>query len=920
MKRTLLLLLLLCLCPLSAALADTPTVALFYGPNAPLDELKAFDIVVVDPDHGDDPVRYRKSYSELYAYVGVGEAHPSRTWFKDIPGTARLADNRDWGSLILDLSQPVWSEFLLDRVFAPLWQKGYRGFFLDTLDSYRLARQFDEDAQQAGLVALIERLHQRFPGIQLILNRGFDIVPQVKDKIRMVAAESLFQGWDASRKRYVAVKAEDREWLLGELRKIRDLHGIPVLAIDYVSPQNRVRMRETAAQIQALGVIPWVTDATLSTLGLGGREVVPRRIAVLYDAREAPALNYTTAHRFLEMPINHLGYIAEYLDVGQALPPDILPDKYAGIVFWLTGAAPRAKAVNEWIVRQAATGVPIAFFDRLPFDSDAATLKALGLARQAGTGTDLPRITQADPMFRGEAPLRPNRNDGLPLRLSGAGTPLLTLAGEGGQTHVAAALMPWGGFALSPFVTSDIPGTEQSRWHLDPFAFLTAALRLPVIPVPDITTENGRRLLTAHIDGDGFPTRAELPGSPLASRVLLEDILQRYRIPHAMSVIEAEVAPHGLYPELSAEMEDIARRMFALPHVEIASHTFSHPFRWDNTVKHGIFKDADADESYHLAVPGYHLDLTREIVGSMNYVQTRLAPPDKTASLLLWSGDTAPGAEALGIVAAAGFLNMNGGDTQITRSNPSLTAVAPIGIRKGRYQQIYAPMTNENIYTNLWRGPFYGFRRVIETFELTEMPRRLKPIGIYYHTYVASKRASLESLHEVYRWALGQKTLAVYPTDYVRKALDFGTLAIAREGDSWRIRGEGHLRTVRAATTLGTPDPSASSGVAGYAGGSEGNYVHLAGNDVVLRFSPQPSATPYLHDSNARLDALSRRDGNLRFALRGYVPIEFRLNATVGCRVLANGKPLTPLRGDGKSQLFVLKDAAATIETRCHDR
>ena len=104
MKRTLLLLLLLCLCPLSAALADTPTVALFYGPNAPLDELKAFDIVVVDPDHGDDPVRYRKSYSELYAYVGVGEAHPSRTWFKDIPGTARLADNRDWGSLILDLS------------------------------------------------------------------------------------------------------------------------------------------------------------------------------------------------------------------------------------------------------------------------------------------------------------------------------------------------------------------------------------------------------------------------------------------------------------------------------------------------------------------------------------------------------------------------------------------------------------------------------------------------------------------------------------------------------------------------------------------------------------------------------------------------------------------------------------------------
>jgi hypothetical protein len=90
--------------------------------------------------------------------------------------------------------------------------------------------------------------------------------------------------------------------------------------------------------------------------------------------------------------------------------------------------------------------------------------------------------------------------------------------------------------------------------------------------------------------------------------------------------------------------------------------------------------------------------------------------------ILLWSGDTAPGADALKIAEDAGLLNMNGGDTSITRSNPSLTAVGAHGIQKNGFLQVYAPITNENIYTNLWRGPYYGFERVIESFEMTESP------------------------------------------------------------------------------------------------------------------------------------------------------------------------------------------------------
>ncbi|MBN9422179.1 MAG: hypothetical protein BGO63_17160 [Candidatus Accumulibacter sp. 66-26] len=904
--------------------AGAPAVALFYGSAAPLDELKAFDIAVVDPDHGYDPKRFRKPYSELYAYVAVGEAHPTRAYFRDIPPAARLTTNRDWDSLVVDLAHPAWPDFLAERIVAPLWAKGYRGFFLDTLDSYRLAAKFDENAQQAGLVAAIETLHRRFPGIRLILNRGFEVVPQVRDKVRMVAAESLFRGWDAGRKRYVEVGAEDREWLLGQLRKVRDEYGLPVLAIDYVAPQERALTRATAERIKALGIVPWVTDAALGTLGVGLREVQPRRIAIFYHPGEAPALNYINAHRFLEMPLNHLGYMAEYFDVNQTPPAELSPARYAGIVFWLSDPAAHPRQVSEWVHKQIALGTPLLFLGRLPGADDNAALKRLGLARQPLPANARLQVAAADPIFRGEAPLRPDRRQIEPLRIAGDGTPLVEVADQNGTRHVAAALMPWGGFALAPFVLSEIAGTEQARWHLDPFAALSAMLRLPTIPVPDVTTENGRRLLLAHIDGDGFPSRAELPGTPLAGRVLLDAILARYRIPHAVSVIEAEIAPHGLHPKDAGEMEEIARRMFRLPHVEVASHTFSHPFRWDVGIKHGVFQDSDADEAYHLAVPGYTLDLQREIGGSVDYINRHLAPPGKPVQILLWSGDTAPGAEALRLTQEAGVLNMNGGDTQITRSNPSLTAVAPLGIAKGGYRQIYAPTTNENIYTNLWRGPYYGFRRVIETFEMTETPRRLKPIDIYYHAYSASKKASLDALHTVYRWALERRTYALFASEYIRKANDFYGVVLARESDGWRVRGDGELRTLRVAAALGQPDPAASGAVAGYLAGTEGNYVHLAGADALLRFAAPPTsvhpAQPFLRDANARLSDWQAGDGNPRFALRGHLPLEFSLAGAGRCRVTANGKPLAPQRAGDDVLNFRLNDAAATIETHCRDR
>ena len=42
-----------------------PAVALYYQHNAPLEDLKVFDIVVVEPDHGYDPLGRVENQREL---------------------------------------------------------------------------------------------------------------------------------------------------------------------------------------------------------------------------------------------------------------------------------------------------------------------------------------------------------------------------------------------------------------------------------------------------------------------------------------------------------------------------------------------------------------------------------------------------------------------------------------------------------------------------------------------------------------------------------------------------------------------------------------------------------------------------------------------------------------------------------------
>lgn len=903
--------------PAATAALPLASAAFFYGAHTPWHELQAFDLAVIEPDHLPAGPLPQLGGTRLAAYVALGEVQPSRDYASRIPAEWLRGENNAWGSRLIDQSQPGWPAFVAEQVIAPLWQRGLRTFFLDTLDSYHLhTRNAEERAvQEAGMVAVIQELVRRYPGIRFVFNRGFEILPQTHPWVDAVAAESLFRRYQAEDRSYGEVPPADRSWLLERLGEVRARYRLPVIAIDYVPAGQRELARETAQRISALGFVPWVATPELDTLGVSSVEVMPRRVLVIhspvaneYIQREIPPV------LFGSMPLQHLGYVPDFVDVRQ-LPAMPLAGRYAGIVVWLerTPDAEDREKLLGWLQRQVNDALPLVLVNTIDFLLDSPLARSLGLDWESAPRSAAPvSIEQQHEIMGYEIRPRPAADGFYPLAPKG-GTPLLTLR-RGEQRQVAAALTPWGGYVMYPYTTVTLPGNEiGNRWVVNPFELFRQGLQQPAMPVPDVSTESGRRLLLIHMDGDGWVSRSEMPGNKIAGEVLLERVVRTYPVPMTISVIEAETSPQGLFPGLSALAEKTAREVFKAPHVAMATHSYSHPFKWGMLARGEIGKEAR-----NLRLPNYEFSLEREIYGSVRYIESRLAPPGKKVQMFLWTGDCIPGADAVGMTYQAGLFNMNGGDTTATLAHPTMTQVEGLGLARGAHYQVFAPNQNENVYTNEWTGPYYGFERVIETFEFTEKPRRLKPINIYFHTYLLTKRAGMLSFDRIMQYALRQEITPVHAADYARKVLDFQNYVVARTPTGWRVRGAGDLRTLRVPAALGSPDLARSRAVAGYRDGAEGRYVHLASQAAELELAPAERAAPRLVSANARIAAYDSAPGRQRWTFQGEVALEFTLADAATCRVRAGERELQPVRRDKNLSHYALSShAAGPIETIC---
>lgn len=899
--------------------ATTPydlNLAFYYGANPPLNQLKLFKNIVVEPSSGVDPAKLQTDNRKIFAYVSLGEATGLNQYTKPIDPSWVVAKNDAWHSIVLDQSNPAWQEFFLDSIITPLWDQGYRGFFLDTLDSFRFAAKTPEQMQkqQAGMIATIKSIKEKYPEAKLITNRGFEILPQIRPLVDEVITESLFHGWDNKNKRYFIVPEDERKKLLVELNKVKEM-GLPITIVDYIAPNHPAEAKEAAQQISGLGFNPWITNGDLTEIYIYNVELLPRKILLLYQGKlnDVDEKIGSYVSKSVTMPLNYLGYVTILRNIQEPLPQDISPQEYAGIVVAADGfLLGREQELYQWYLSQFKKQIPLVILNQFGFPADNHNLEPFGLAMPLFTyyPKSLQTIYKA-PMAEYEISPSFKPNNFLPVTVT-KGTSLLKVTDENGTPSDVAAITPWGGYYLSSNFL--VPISTDYRWSIDPFQFFKQTLRLKDMPVPDTTSENGNRLMFVHIDGDGFANRAEWYKGPFVGEVMRKEFLERYLIPTTVSIVQGEIASNGLHPELADQLEKIARQIFALPNVELASHTFSHPFNWRLAARYDYAKSKFNPNT--LPIPNYRFNLETEITGSVNYINDNLAPPHKKCKIFLWSGEGDVPEKALELVYKAGLANINPG-TIVTKLHNSIARVPSLGLFAGPYFQVFVPIGNDNETIN--NSPiFYSLINIIDALKLTDSPRRLKPIDIYIHFYTVSQKGGINALHQVYDWALSNPVMNIFTSDYFNKVIDFNQLLVAKKEDGWLFETNDSLREFRIPRSMGYPDLTQSTNVIGYSTYNDDVYIHAGpGGEAFIKLTKEPAPIPYLMNANGRITRFQRINKGFAFSVDSYTPVTFTIANMQSCNVWEGKNKLAEKGSKDNAKEYALKETKYDLSIRC---
>lgn len=802
---------------------------------------------------------------QILGYISLGELSAEDADKPETAAIPRVGVNAAWRSALPDVTSPAWADWILNRCAPRVAERGWQGFFLDTLDSARLPEGLPESAyapREKALADLLRRLRAKYPGMVIVVNRGFGTLELAPESFDGVLAEGVLST-HAGPGRYVRIPKPDTDALRSRLDRWKSA-GKRVLALDYCDPSDRDAARSLYASLSSFGYEAAVATPDLmrgSALAPLRRE--PDRALVVYGRDIGPGLvqhpAHSETHGTLRAPIEWRGYSVDYVNVRESGFPDL--DAYDLVVFEPFEPADRDafRGFADKVAARLRSHRKTLFLSELtPWTNDAdAWTRISDAAGWSGSAAyhapdSPPAPVKLDPaVARGEAGAAPRADEALPeLQAPARGTPLvrMNVPVDGSvRTCDPVFTAPFGGVLLAPWFNETDPiGREKTR--VDLFAFTDRALGEPA-PVFDTTTRDGCRLFFAHVDGDGLQARSKVDLRKRSGEVMRDDVFKAYGLPFTVSVITGEIrgmtAPRADEEEVSAR-HDIARSIFALPNVEIASHTHTHPFAWtrDNVTA----KTYAAPRLSLLPEFDKPVDMREETVGSVEYIDRHLAPPGKRCGILLWSGNCMPPPEAVAALDAAGVAHLNGLTGAPTRENPFLSTIRGGAMHYRGVTQVGAPFENDNVYYDMEEdGLEGGFDRVIEAFEITAAPRRLLPVNAYWHFFSADTTERLRSLRRVLDWAAARPLHPVFASEYAVMARDL------RKGARYDDARGGRLFLMpTACRTLRYPgsvyiDMARSSGVLGYRHDLGVTYVHTDGSPAARVFTrPDDDRLPRL--------------------------------------------------------------------------
>jgi polysaccharide biosynthesis protein PelA len=650
----------------------------------------------------------------------------------------------------------------------------------------------------------------------------------------------------------------------------------------------------------------------LITLSFNASSNVKRHILALYSGSESEDIAFHPLHLYAELPLNHLGFVLKYWDVDKGLPSfNDIDDCKAIITWFLNGQSQDPLGYIKWATSAIEKGFKFIILGNIGAEENLEKkqtslvslnilLKTLGVERKEiwVNPYQIQKFIYNNPEILNFERKLDMVQQGFNLQnnISAGGHSILSAELKDGLVSDLILVTPKGAIATEGYflyLAEESASTQQkeidskiiSQWYINPFAFFREILGSDDLPKADTTTLCGNRIFYNHINGLGWRNISEIAHHHKkglsAIDVIYKDILSKHpELPVTIGPIMADLDPSWVGTQKSQE---IAKKIFELPHVEAASHSYSFPENTNYYLKNKNLAEEKKDLEHSIMRRLYlnePYNAEKEFKGSIDYLQ-KILPPSKNVKLYLWPGNCLPNIDDLKQLDTLQMLNLNGGRNRYDAEYPSYSSLSPTTRQIGPYLQIYASSSNETSYTYGWRERFFGLKFLTSTFLNTDRPIRLKPINLSYNALSGQKKSSMAAIEEVLDYVKFANINPIFASDYVQIVQGFYTTQFNLiDTQTWEIKNRHTLQTIRFDNaSLSKINFKKSKGVLGakHIYGSlyvsldpkiDTPIVALENNDQID--GPPPAESPYLLNAHWQISDFSTNRNTFEFNLNGF--------------------------------------------------
>jgi hypothetical protein len=244
----------------------------YYGNQATSEAFSAYNPIIFNSVAHPPLEPLLKDNKEVLGYLSLAEAEETDAWFPLLKEKGLLIrPNPNWPkSWLIDIRNPLWKSYVVNTIMPGLVVNGFTGVFLDQID---VALEMEKEDPQhykgmgAAAVEIIKRIHSLFPRMRIMMNRAYEILPQVGNYIAYELAETLYTSYDFGTKKYFLRPKGDFEWQLGQINAGRaQFPHLVLFSLDYWDPQDKAMYKTIYDIEEKAGLRPFVSTINLDVI------------------------------------------------------------------------------------------------------------------------------------------------------------------------------------------------------------------------------------------------------------------------------------------------------------------------------------------------------------------------------------------------------------------------------------------------------------------------------------------------------------------------------------------------------------------------------------------------------------------------------------------------------------------------------